>query len=591
MENIGQIYTGINGNIYTAIEPALGKGGEGSVHEILGNSLSVVKIFNKKQRTKLKHEKLLAMINTPLSMAVLQQIIWPIDVLYDNNHNFVGYVMPKLRNNEDFNDLNVISHGCVECTLHEKIVIAKNLCCVLSALHDAEIICGDLNPNNIIANKRTGLVNFIDTDSYCIRDRNSGKVFRCEVGMPEYFAKEIHETLHDNKGNDLRTLSISPYTKETDRFALAIHIFELLMNGCHPFACAIDINTDDNTTYEDNWNPFAHAADENIDKRKSLAAPQPMENIRNGFFPFYMKKNNIKTPLYAPNFDFLPKNLREMFIKAFTMTPKDRPSAEEWFKELDKAQEKLKACKNNKKHTYFNHQDTCFFCESEKQKEHLHEIKKNSISIPQLYSCEPHKVCILLLDVSESMGGAKIHCLNEGVMRFLSQVTTDELTNSRVDLSIIAFNDCVKTVQDFTPVYNVTMPILKTSGGKDIVKAINISIDKIRERKQFYNSIGVPCFCSEVIIFTDGLFADDISQIANKIKLMERQDKLHFWSVGVPGYNLKILTELSGNKIIELKNYDFTGFFNWSSDDDGPCINEYEEFHELPNEWNVDSNW
>lgn len=72
------------------------------------------------------------------------------------------------------------------------------------------------------------------------------------------------------------------------------------------------------------------------------------------------------------------------------------------------------------------------------------------------------------------MDGAKTYCLNEGVMRFLSQVTTDELTNNRVDLSIIAFNDSVKVVQEFIPICNVALPILKASGGNDILKAVNL---------------------------------------------------------------------------------------------------------------------
>lgn len=547
MENICQLYTGVNGNVYTAIEPALGKGGEGSVHEILGNPLCVLKIFNEKNRSDQKHEKLIAMINTPLSMKALQQITWPMDVLYDDSSNFVGYVMPKLKDDENSERLNLISYGCVECTLDKKISIAKNLCCALAALHDSEVICGDFNPANIIVNKRTGLVNLIDTDSYCIRDKNSGKVYRCEVGMPEYIAKELQEKLKRNKGEDLRTLPWPTFTKETDLFALAVHIFALLMNGCHPFACALDNNAD-------NIKQLSYS-------QTSIAAPQPIENIRNGFFPFYMKKQHITTPLYAPNFDFLPENLKEMFIRAFTMNPCDRPSAEKWFHELDKSLKRLTICKNNKEHIHFNHKDTCFFCELEKQEEHSHELVKNSIATPNLYLCEPYKACVLLLDISASMDGEKIHCLNAGVMKFLSQVTTDELTNKRVDLSIIVFNDSVEIVQDFTPVCKSALPILKATGEKNVAKAINMAIDKVLDRQHFYHSIGISCFPPEIIMFTDGLFTDDISQVSERIKSMEKQDKLSFSSIVVPEYDLNKLANLSdGKRIIELKNYDFTGF-------------------------------
>lgn len=338
-------YKGFNGKTYTAIEPALGKGGEGAIYRLSENPTFVIKVFNERNRTEYKHEKILAMLNTPLSLLALQQITWPIDILYDDNHNFVGYVMSEIKNNEE---LNVMYSGKYICPLNKKIIIAKNLCCVLAALHNSEIVIGDFNPKNIIVDKETGLVTLIDTDSYSIKDKNSGKEYRCEVGLPEYIAKELQEKLQQNRGEDLRTLSLPTFTKETDLFALAVHIFALLMNGCHPFACVID-------------------RDKCIESQKSLSAPQSIENIRNGFFPFYMKKNNIKTPSYAPDFDFLPDNLKELFIRAFTMTPKDRPSAKEWFNELNDAQNELKVCIKDKNHAYFEHQDTCFFCNLRKE--------------------------------------------------------------------------------------------------------------------------------------------------------------------------------------------------------------------------------
>ena len=77
-----------------------------------------------------------------------------------------------------------------QCTLSEKITIAKNLCAALNSVHEAGQVCGDLNPKNIGVDPKGAKVTLLDTDSYHITDANA-KVYRCEVGMPEYLAREV----------------------------------------------------------------------------------------------------------------------------------------------------------------------------------------------------------------------------------------------------------------------------------------------------------------------------------------------------------------------------------------------------------------
>ncbi len=344
---MSQRYVGASGAYYTIIEPALGKGGEGSVYKISEKPDYVLKVFIDKNRTETRHRKLLAMLNTPLSISAMSQVTWPVDVVYDNGR-FVGYVMPETKNNED---LNVMYSDKYICPLNEKITIAKNLCAAVNSIHEVGQVCGDLNPKNIAVDPRTGNVTLVDTDSYDITDKNKGTEYRCEVGLPEYIAKELQEKLKQSKGDDLRTLPLPTFTRETDLFALAVHIFALLMNGCHPFACAVDNSAD-------NIKQLSYS-------QPSIAAPQPIENIRNGFFPFYMKKQHITTPLYAPSFDVLPKNIQALFIRAFVDGSKDphkRPSEEEWYNELSVMQQNLKTCPKDGSHLFPSHNKVCPWC-------------------------------------------------------------------------------------------------------------------------------------------------------------------------------------------------------------------------------------
>ena len=307
------IFKGKNRTSYRIIEPAIGKGGEGSVYKIDGMPNFVLKAFIASKRTEKREKKLLAMIASPVSDKAMEHITWPKDVVYENGQ-FAGYIMPRTSNNNE--NLNVMYSPSkyTKDKFIKKIRIARNLCAAINSVHKAGQVCGDFNPHNITVNPHSGRITLVDTDSYHITEKNSNRTYRCEVGMPEYLAPEIHEKLKNHKRLD--TAPLPTFTRQTDLFALAVHIFALLMNGCHPFACATDLSKN----------------------QTSVAAPQPVENIRNGFFPFYMNKSGFTIPKYAPNFNQLPQKIKRLFIRAFVdghKNPQVRPNTSEWYNALE----------------------------------------------------------------------------------------------------------------------------------------------------------------------------------------------------------------------------------------------------------------
>ena len=341
---MGDYYKGIDGKEYILHLPAIKQGGEGYIYRIQGLSDYVIKLFRPEKKTEARHRKLLAMLDTPLSVSALQQITWPVDVVY-NNGEFVGYVMPELK---QFEELNVMYSDKYVCTLSEKITLAKNICAAINTVHEAGQVCGDLNPKNICVNPNTGHITLVDTDSYHITEKKSSRVYRCEVGLPEYLSNEIQQKLKN--GFNLSNAPLPTFTKQTDLFALAVHIFALLMNGCHPFACS--------TNNKNNIHPLAFS-------QPSIVAPQPIENICNGFFPFYKHQTGLTIPKYAPDFSVLPPSIQELFIKAFVdgfTDPNQRPSAVEWHTALVNMQVNLKTCHNNKFHQYPSHNRSCPWC-------------------------------------------------------------------------------------------------------------------------------------------------------------------------------------------------------------------------------------
>jgi DNA-binding helix-hairpin-helix protein with protein kinase domain len=225
-----------------------------------------------------------------------------------------------------------------DMTWENRLIIAENLCAVLNSVHAVGHVCGDFNPKNISVNPNTGEIVFLDTDSYHIRD--GADTYRCDVGIPEYLPVEVQKKMRG--GGTLSTAKLPTFSQDTDNFALAIHIFQLLMNGVHPFACAI------------------------IPSQASITAPQPSDNILKGEFPFMMKKSGVKIPVFAPEISILPREIQNLFRRAFIeghSNSKTRPSPVEWHKALRNLRAELNTCSSFSYHQYYKFLPRCPWCE------------------------------------------------------------------------------------------------------------------------------------------------------------------------------------------------------------------------------------
>lgn len=342
-----EYYSGINGKIYILKDTYLNKGGEGTVYKVENYKGYVAKIFNEKKRTDNLHRKLLVMLQLPIKSEALNQMTWPLDILYNTESEFVGYIMHELENCVNLNMLYSEEYSYV--TQKQKIIIAENLCCAVNSVHNAGQICGDLNPQNIEINAQTARITLIDTDSYHIKEKYTGQTYRCEVGIPEYIAPELQQKMQE--GINLQNAALPTYTENTDNFALAIHIFALLMNGCHPFACAVNDSNAKNG-------------------KESISPPQPNENICSGRMVFFKQEDNLKIPVYAPDIKSLPDNIRQLFKKAFIdgwSNPDARPKPTQWFWALEEYEKQLTKCNKNKNHIYYKQLPKCPWCEMEER--------------------------------------------------------------------------------------------------------------------------------------------------------------------------------------------------------------------------------
>ncbi|MCL2322437.1 MAG: VWA domain-containing protein [Oscillospiraceae bacterium] len=176
---------------------------------------------------------------------------------------------------------------------------------------------------------------------------------------------------------------------------------------------------------------------------------------------------------------------------------------------------------------------------------------------------EPHMALVFLLDTSLSMRGMPIKQLNEGLNRFKDEVCTDKRTRDILDVAVVEFNNTSRIVQDFCPVEYMEEINLRANGGTIMAPAIEVALDMVEAQSRLYIRTGTMPYKPWVILISDGAPNDDISEIANRIKDMEDNEKVSFRSLGVEGYDSKILHTLSGNKVMKLEGIDFTCFFNW----------------------------
>lgn len=191
------------------------------------------------------------------------------------------------------------------------------------------------------------------------------------------------------------------------------------------------------------------------------------------------------------------------------------------------------------------------------------EQKNFNDDVPAIVNAnEPHMACLLLLDISGSMSGEPIRELNEGLNKFKSDVCQDKATRDILDIAIVVFNDSPRVEQEFVPVEYMKPVNLSAGGGTNMAPAITKAIEMVNERSRFYRRSGTQPYKPWIIMISDG-FGGNVDQIANTIHDMEEKEKLKFFSLGVEGYDSKVLHQLSGEKVMKLKGYDFTGFFNW----------------------------
>lgn len=312
----------------------VGRGGEATVYRVNGRASLLAKIYEPAPRTNYP-DKLRWMVSHPPQNPTRSlshpSLAWPAGLLLDSQRRLVGYMMPHIQSAVPILDVfNPRRRAAILPRFDRRYLhrSARNLAAALGALHSCGYVAGDLNESNVLVTP-SALVTLIDTDSYQVREMRAGRlvVHYCPVGKLEYTPPELH-------GKSLDRVVRLP---DHDAFALAVLIFQLLMEGNHPFRAQ--------------W--------------LASGDPPPVEaRIALGAFPYVASPAHpVQPPKNGPDLHLLHPDLSELVRRCFVdghRQPQQRPSPAAWERALAAAEKALRVC--SKGHHYSNHLPGCPVC-------------------------------------------------------------------------------------------------------------------------------------------------------------------------------------------------------------------------------------
>ena len=305
----------------------LGEGGEGAVYRLSSATEIAIKVY----KAPLTHERV-AKIRALSSLGqseVKKFTAWPIGLVLDQSGNPRGLILPVVDRAKDIHHLyspRSRRDHFPEANWRFLVHTAMNLARAFGAIHHLGLVIGDVNHGSVLV-AQDGTVRLIDVDSFQVPLPGRTPLL-CTVAVPLFQPPELY-------GADL---SKQVRTPNHDAFGLAVLIFQLLLQGRHPFA-----------------GRYLGPGDMPIER----AIPEHRFAFSRNAASYQMER-----PPNALGLGILTPDVAELFESAFApdAATRKRPSAAVWAAALDGLKTSLARCPRNASHEYVKTLQSCPWC-------------------------------------------------------------------------------------------------------------------------------------------------------------------------------------------------------------------------------------
>ncbi|MEV0737540.1 hypothetical protein AB0I51_16500 [Streptomyces sp. NPDC050549] len=323
----------LDGKPVTLAELPLKGGGQAAVFPVEGDDTIVVKLYRDRPGPDLERRLARMLTMSPLAARPTDanqppELAWPTAIVRSPDDTFLGYAMRRFGEPQHVQLVGLFTRAQRLRLFPDRadwrflLGVSWNLAFMTARMHYDGLVIGDFSSSNVVVDAN-GFVTFLDCDSIAFTDPVSGEHFPCLMHTTDYSSPERQ--------------SGAAATPESDNFALAVLIYQLLTAGNHPFGGVPHDSTSESTV------------------KDNIAAS----------VSYVVRPEAVVIPRGTVDPSVLPPGLLALAHTAFgpgVHAPAARPTPEVWLRALDQERSRVRACPARPLHTYGSHLPTCPWC-------------------------------------------------------------------------------------------------------------------------------------------------------------------------------------------------------------------------------------
>jgi len=323
----------LDGKPVILAELPLKGGGQAAVFPVEGDDTIVVKLYRDRPGPDLERRLARMLTMSPLAARPTDanqppELAWPTAIARGPDDTFLGYAMRRFGEPRHVQLVGLFTRAQRLRLFPDRadwrflLGVSWNLAFMTARMHYEGLVIGDFSSSNVVVDAN-GFVTFLDCDSIAFTDPGTGEHFPCLMHTTDYSSPERQ--------------SGAAATPESDNFALAVLIYQLLTAGNHPFGGVPHDSTSESTV------------------KDNIAAS----------VSYVVRPEAVVIPRGTVDPSVLPPGLLTLAHTAFgpgVHAPAARPTPEVWLRALDQERSRVQACPTRPLHTYGSHLPTCPWC-------------------------------------------------------------------------------------------------------------------------------------------------------------------------------------------------------------------------------------